>query len=80
MSLSYSTITSLPWTSSRAYRWSRPMMVSAGTAEVRSRVAPRGVVSLPVPWKFSPVRGSLNSVSLSIFSITSGLTSRVFIS
>ena len=57
MSLSYSTITSLPCTISRAKRLSRPMAVPAGRTEVRSRLAPRGVVSLPVPWKFRPVRG-----------------------
>ena len=28
---------------------------------VRSRLAPRGVVSRPVPWKFSPVSGFWNS-------------------
>ena len=33
------------------------MAVPAGRTEVRSRLAPRGVVSLPVPWKFRPVRG-----------------------
>ena len=80
MSLSYSTVTSLPWTISRAKRLSRPMAVPAGRTEVRSRVAPRGVVSLPVPWKFRPVMGFWNSVSLSILTITSPDTSRAFIS
>ena len=56
------------------------MMVPAGMAEVRSRLAPRGVDSLPVPWKFSPVSGFWNSSSLSIFTITSLPTRRVFIS
>ena len=47
-------------------------------AEVRSRLAPRGVVRVPVPWKFRPVRGFWNSVSFSMASMTSLLTSMVF--
>lgn len=47
-------------------------------AEVRSSFAPRGVVNVPVPWKFSPVRGFWNSSSFSMASITSLPTSMVF--
>ena len=80
MSLSYSTSTSEPCTISRAYRLSRPIMVPLARAEVRSRVAPRGVASLPVPWKLRPVRGFWNSSILSRVSISSPLTRSVFIS
>ena len=57
ISLSYSTVTSPPTICSRAKFLSSPMSFPAGTALVRSRLAPSGVVSLPVPWKFRPVRG-----------------------
>ena len=53
-------------------------MVPAGTALERSSLAPRGVVSLPVAWKFSPVLGFWNSLSFSMASIMSLLTSMVF--
>ena len=62
MSLSYSTSTSEPCTISRAYRLSRPIMVPSSRAEVRSRVAPRGVVSLPVPLEVEPRHGVLELV------------------
>ena len=54
------------------------MIFPAGQQAVRSRFAPRGVVSLPVPWKFSPVRGFWNSVSFSIWRMASLPTRIVF--
>ena len=57
---------------------SRPMSLPSGMALVRSRVAPRGEVRAPVPWKLRPVRGFWNSVIFSISSITALGTRMVF--
>ena len=67
ISLPLSTQMSPDWTISKAQLLSRAMIFPAAIPGTWTKVAPKGVHSLPVPWKFSPAWASLNSSMASSF-------------
>ena len=53
------------------------MIFPLGTAQVRSTLAPMGVMSLPVPWKSSPAAASCICRRASSMGMVSAPASRV---